>query len=85
MLDIILSSAANRFLRKADNATYDRIIKKINEIAEDPFPQGVERIVGRPEKTFRARVGDYRILYSIFFEKKELLIDNIAKRSHAYD
>ena len=85
MPDLILSSAAKKFLKNAESTVYDRIMKKIDELANDPFPRGVERVVGRPEKTFRIRAGDYRVLYSVFFEKSELLINNIDKRGRAYE
>lgn len=37
------------------------------------------------EKVFRVRVGDYRILYTVNYEKKRVLIVNLDKRSRAYD
>ena len=34
-------------------------------LAEDPFQLDVKKIMGRKEKLYRVRVGDYRILYEI--------------------
>jgi len=85
MFEAIFSSAAKKILKNADSNIYDRIMKKVRELAIDPFPKGVERVSGREEKTYRVRVGDYRILYSVFYEKNEIAITNIDKRSRAYD
>jgi mRNA interferase RelE/StbE len=63
---------------------YIRLINKIEELAENPFPPGVKRIFGREEKLFRIRFGDYRILYEIFPDKRVILIVNIDKRSKVY-
>ncbi len=67
MFQIFFSSHTKRFLRKAEKEVYDRVIKKIKGLSVDPFPSDAERAVGRKEKVFRVRVGDYRILYVVFF------------------
>jgi len=45
----------------------------------------VKKIMSRKEKLYRVRVGDYRILYEIYPEKKVVLIVNIDKRSRIYE
>ena len=37
------------------------------------------------EKIFRVRVGSYRILYVVDFEKQLIVIDSVDKRSRVYD
>jgi len=82
--EIQLSTRAYKFFKKIPRDVYIRLINKIEELAENPFPTGVKRIFGREEKLFRIRVGDYRILYEIFPDKKVILIVNIDKRSKVY-
>ena len=84
MFDITLSNHAQKFLNKADNQLYDRITDHIKALAINPFPKESCRIVGRKEKIFRIRVGDYRIQYTVFYEKNEIIITDIDKRSRAY-
>jgi hypothetical protein len=36
--------------------------------------------MGQKEKTFRVRVGEYRILYVAFLDKNSILVLNIDKR-----
>lgn len=58
---------------------------KIFQLATNPFSHGIERVSGREEKTFRVRVGDYRILYSVFNDRREILISDIDRRENVYD
>ncbi len=85
MYESELSNNSKKFLKKCDNDTYQRIMAKIDELKIEPFPQGCKMIEGRKEKTFRVRVGKYRILYCVFQELNKILISNIDKRPHVYD
>ncbi|MEK6852432.1 MAG: type II toxin-antitoxin system RelE/ParE family toxin [Nanoarchaeota archaeon] len=79
-----LASSAKRFLRKCDKVLYERIISRIKKLSEDLFPQDVKRVLGRKEKVFRIRVGDYRILYVVFHDRNTVLISDIDKRPRVY-
>lgn len=84
MFNIYLSSQAKRFLSKSQKDVCDRIIKKIKTLCDDPFPPDTKRVVGIREKVFRARVGDFRIQYVVFYDENEILITEIEKRERAY-
>ena len=84
MLDIELSNYAKKFLRKYDKNLCIRILDKIKELSNNPFPQDTKRVVGRKEKTFRIRVGGYRITYIVFMSKKIIVIADIDKRGRVY-
>lgn len=84
MFKILLGSPSRRFLKKCEKEVNNRIIKKIKELAIEPFPTDCKRVVGREEKVFRIRVGDYRIQYVVFYDKNEILISDIDKRSRVY-
>ncbi|MFC1648774.1 type II toxin-antitoxin system RelE/ParE family toxin [Nanoarchaeota archaeon] len=75
---------AKDFLRKSDAALARRINKRIRQLCVNPFPGKVKRFAGSNGKVFRIRIGDYRILYEIYYEDKILLIHKIEKRSKAY-
>ena len=84
MLDLQFSSQAKKFLKRLDGINWDRIMQKIEELRKDPFPHKVKRVENRKEKTFRVRVGNYRILYVVFNDKNLLFISKIDKRPRAY-
>jgi mRNA interferase RelE/StbE len=84
MFKIILTPSSLRFLKKCDKELNDRIYVKLNELSSDPFPADSKRIVGREDRIFRVRVGDYRILYAVYYEKNEIVVADIDKRSRVY-
>ena len=84
MLNVQFDNQPEKFLKKADNILKQRIIQKIEFLRNDPIPHDAKRIVNRKEKTFRVRVGDYRILYVVYFEENTILISKIDKRSRTY-
>ena len=85
MFDVEFSSSAKKFLKKAGTDVAKRVVDEIEKLREEPFPKDVKRVVNRKEKIFRVRVGDYRIQYSVFYEKNLLFISDVDKRSKAYD
>jgi len=85
MFNVELSSHSKKFLKKCDKILCERLIDKIKELSNEPFPQDVKRVVGKKEKVFRVRVGDYRIQYVVFYQNNIILISDIDKRSNAYE
>ncbi len=85
MFNVELGSEAKRFLKKLERKACERIIAKIDKLKTEPFPQEAKRIVGKQDKIFRVRVGDYRIQYSVFYDKNLIFISDIDKRERAYD
>lgn len=85
MLNVEFSSHAKRFLKKAEKQIVERIVKRIEKLAEEPFPSDVVRVEKyTKEKIFRIRVGDYRIEYAVFHDKNTLFIVDIDKRPRIY-
>ncbi|MBW6462073.1 MAG: type II toxin-antitoxin system RelE/ParE family toxin [DPANN group archaeon] len=84
VFDVEFSSHAERFLKKSDKQLAIRLLEKIENLSEDPFPADIKRVVNRNEKIFRIRVGDYRIQYSVDYKKNLIFISDINKRSRAY-
>ena len=79
--EIQLSSRTNKFLRTVNKRAHAQIIKKVGELAKDPFPQNAKKVLGQEEKTLRVRIGDYRILYVVFLDKKILLVVDISRET----
>lgn len=53
-------------------------------LSENPISENSKKIKGKYRNLFRIRVGDFRILYSIDHDSKEILIVKIDKRSKIY-
>ena len=68
--------SAKRELKKLNKTDIPRIIKAVEKLSINPYPDGVRKLHGS-ERLYRIRVGNYRIKYSV--ENKILLIEIIRK------
>ena len=84
MLKIEFSKDSEKFLKKCEDLLYERIIRKIEKLSEEPFPPDCKKISTKDGKLFRIRIGYYRIIYEIFHEKNALVISKINKRGKVY-
>lgn len=71
-------------MRDADKILAKRLLDKIEGLRINPFDKDTKRVEGYSEKVFRARVGDYRILYEVDYQNNLLGIVKIDKRGGAY-
>ncbi|MES1181121.1 MAG: type II toxin-antitoxin system RelE/ParE family toxin [Verrucomicrobiota bacterium] len=70
-------------LRKLPPSTADRIVEAVENLAENPFPHGVEKLSG-PEHAYRIRLGDYWIVYEVVTESKLVEIQRVRHRKDVY-
>ena len=59
-----------------------KIISTINELADDPRPNGSIKLTSREQ--YRIRQGNYRILYSIKDDRLVIFVVKIAHRKDLY-
>ena len=59
-----------------------RIFRRISALAEDPRPQGCEKLTGR--ERYRLRQGRYRIVYSIQDDELTVWVVKVGHRRHVY-
>ena len=76
-----LPSAAKE-LAKLDRGVQRRIAVRINRLASDPRGDAIK--LRGADDIWRARVGDYRILYRIEDSRMLVLVIRIAHRREAY-
>jgi len=69
------------FLDKLDKKDSERIVKKIDEIKENP----IKFIKGLINKDFgKIRIGDYRLFVDFIIKEDRLIIRSIKHRKNAY-
>ena len=81
MFDIKWHDDASKEFDKLDNFVKKIILKKIDELREDPFSKDIKKLVGRDE--YRFRVGNYRIVFE--FLDNMIFIKKVGHRNHIYD
>jgi len=67
-------------LKKLEYSISKRIIKKVEELSENPFSKDIKKLKGSDD--FRLRVGDYRVIFSI--EKNIIQILKVGHRKNIY-
>ncbi len=68
--EVKLKSSVKKQLKSIDKQQAERILVKIYLLADNPYPNGMEKLTG--QKAFRIRVGDYRVIYEV--QNKQLLV-----------
>jgi len=80
---IEIKPSASRELEKLPQQIIPRIVTAIKELAENPYPPGVKKLTGF-DRTYRIRVGDYRVLYTIYENRLVIEIIRVRHRKDAY-
>jgi prevent-host-death family protein len=72
---------AERDFRALDGSLRKRIARRIDALAQNPYPAGIKKLAG-DEQIYRLRVRDYRTLYQV--KGRALLIVGIGQRREFY-
>ena len=80
-----ISTSAAKSIAKIEKKTRLRVIGAIELLAVDPRPPGVKLLRGGEHGRWRARVGDYRIIYTIADDRLIVLVLRVAHRREVYD
>ena len=80
---VLLLRTAARELQALPQPMRHRVTTAIRSLAGNPRPPGATLLTG-PDRIWRVRVGDYRILYRVNDEVVEVVVIRIRHRSDAY-
>lgn len=83
MYKVIIKKSAIKELENISKTFRLKIIEKIDDLATDPRPQGVRKLENSLN-SYRIRVGNYRVIYTI--QDQNLLVEviKVADRKEAY-
>jgi len=80
---IEIKPSASKELEKLPRQMVIRVVAAIRELADNPYPSGVKKLSGF-DRTFRIRVGDFRVLYDIYENRLVIEIIRIRHRKDVY-
>lgn len=80
---VIIQPKAFKALEKINDPAYSAIKAAVNDLAENPRPQGYIKLKGR--EGYRIRVGEYRILYTVTDAILQVDVINLGHRKDIYD
>ncbi len=69
-------------LRPIPKRDLTRILKRIEALAQNPRPQGCEKLSG--QERYRVRHGVYRVIYEIFDRELVVMVVKVGHRCHVY-
>lgn len=80
---ILFKRSAEKEFRALPKNDLRKVIEKIQKMQDNPRPHGSELLTGA-ECFFRIRQGDYRVVYEINDDSKEITIIKVAHRGEVY-
>ena len=78
-----INKKARKSLDKLSDFVVAPVLSAINDLADNPRPQGYRKLKGR--KGYRIRVGDYRVIYEIFDDILLIDVIDLGHRKEIYD
>ncbi|MCI0483081.1 MAG: type II toxin-antitoxin system RelE/ParE family toxin [candidate division NC10 bacterium] len=81
---ITFARSARRELEALETAIVNRMFPKIEALAKEPRPAGCRKIRGE-KHLWRIRIGDYRVVYAVYDDKRIVDIIAVRHRSEAYE
>lgn len=78
----ILPSVIRKDLAKLSNADVTKIMQRIKQLGDNPRPTWSKKLSGREE--YRARQGNYRILYVIEEKVRIVQVTKVGHRRNIY-
>jgi mRNA interferase RelE/StbE len=79
----IKTSAAKEIEAVGQKKDRQRIVARIQSLAEDPRPPGCEKLTG-PSDAYRIRIGDYRVVYSVEDQQPAVTVFRVGHRKDVY-
>jgi mRNA interferase RelE/StbE len=76
--------SAVKELRVLPGDAVKRILQAVEQLAENPYPVGVRKLVGA-EQTYRIREGNYRILYTVTAAALVIEVVRVGHRKDVYE
>jgi mRNA interferase RelE/StbE len=77
---LIITAPAQKDFRKLPQRDQARVKAVLIAMQDDPFQENLKRLKGTAT-AWRRRVGNYRIIYDLYFEERLIVISAILRRT----
>jgi len=84
MFKIVYARSVVKDLKKIDHSKLIKIKQRIEELKEFPNISQIKQLMNHPVADYRLRIGNYRILFDVNWEAKEIYILKIGHRREIY-
>ena len=83
MYTLLIERDAEKGFKRIPKNISNKLITKIKSLKDNPKPGGCRKITGS-ENDYRVRVGDYRVIYEINENNKQVIILAVGHRKDIY-
>ncbi|MFN4777128.1 MAG: type II toxin-antitoxin system RelE family toxin [Pseudanabaena sp.] len=84
--EIALTDKARDFYKFASPAIAKKLARCFSTLEQNPFQHpNIKSLKGNLSGFYRFRVGDYRVVYEVDEQAKQVRVTNIAHRRDVYD
>ncbi|MBI4042451.1 MAG: type II toxin-antitoxin system RelE/ParE family toxin [Deltaproteobacteria bacterium] len=81
--EIFFNATSESMLKKLPKKEVARILTTVGELSSNPYPPGCRKLAGT-EKSYRIRIGHFRVIYEIEHQKLMILVLKIGHRRDVY-
>ena len=82
MYEVEVNEKLGEKIEKFPKKDLERIMGKIEKLAEDPRPRWAEKLTNR--NSYRISTGNYRVLYAVNDDKRLVVVQAIGHRKNIY-
>ncbi len=80
---VIFRPSVEKDLRSLPPSVVARVFKPIEALRDDPFPRQSIKLAGA-ELLYRIRIGDYRVIYGVDTDNKQVVVHYVRHRRDVY-
>jgi mRNA interferase RelE/StbE len=80
--EVILPKPVQKEFNRLPSEISDRVLDRLAALETNPRPADVKKLKGRP--AWRIRIGDYRAIYEINDQSRQIIVVTIAHRRDVY-
>ena len=80
--ELVFKRSVSKDLRAVPNKDVRRILNRIDNLRNDPRPDGCEKLSG--QERYRIRQGNYRIIYGIEDDRLMVIVIKVGHRRAIY-
>jgi mRNA interferase RelE/StbE len=75
--------AAQKKLEKLDRPTRERLIRRLRQLAVDPFDRRIAKLLRGARSLRSSRVGGWRIVYTVSLQERVVCVLSVNPRGEA--
>ena len=80
---VVLKPSVEKDLRALPRSIVARVFKQIEALKDEPVPRQSIKLAGA-EHLYRIRIGDYRVIYGVDRDLKQVIVHYVRHRRDVY-